>query len=201
MKPFRMQSLLFAIVVLALALTGKSGGDGNFLPVTQTKISATSLVAQATNLGEEKFPVAQSNYSKTPAILESQGRIISFAEPEPPKKIDLAPPETETASLLIKDLSQSATLLEKNIERRWPLASLTKLMTAVIALENLKADQRIIVTENAVSAEGQAGNFKLGEIFSALDLGHAALIISSNDAAVALAEKAGGMLGGQQSPP
>lgn len=79
----------------------------------------------------------------------------------------------------------------KNSSARLPIASLTKLMTALISVENYGLDETIQISKQAVKTEEETGNFKAGEIFTVKDLLFSLLIESSNDAAFALAEKMG----------
>ncbi len=72
-----------------------------------------------------------------------------------------------------------------------PIASLTKLMTAVVVLEELKEtelNQEIIVSENAVSVFGSQAGLQAGERLTIKNILQALLIESSNDAAYVLAE-------------
>ena len=82
-------------------------------------------------------------------------------------------------------------LYELNVDKRWPIASVTKLMTTVIALEKMDLKQQIKMSETAVNSEGVAGDFRVGEIYTLRDLIKAMLITSSNDAATAIAEAYG----------
>ncbi len=95
-------------------------------------------------------------------------------------------------AILVKKLKQYSSaeenIFQLNPEKRWPIASLTKLMTAVVAFEKMDLDKEIILSEKAVLSEGTAGDFKAGEIFKLKDLIKAMLVSSSNDAAVAVAE-------------
>ena len=75
----------------------------------------------------------------------------------------------------------------KNMEIRRPVASLTKLMTAIIVLENYNLDEVIKVPETAVRREGSRGDLKPSEEITARALLNMMLIDSSNDAAIALA--------------
>lgn len=93
-------------------------------------------------------------------------------------------------AVLAGELNKPA-LFEFNSDNYWPIASLTKLMAALVALENFPLNKKIQITEKAVSAEGQAVNFKQGEIFTVRDLIKAMIVVSSNDAALALAESLG----------
>ena len=79
-------------------------------------------------------------------------------------------------------------LLEKEANKKLPIASLTKLMTANIVLENYNLSQEIEISKAAVSQESEFGNLKIGEKFLVKDLLYPLLMESSNDAAFALAE-------------
>jgi len=95
--------------------------------------------------------------------------------------------QSQAAIVLAKVLNSDTEILSRNAVQRWPIASITKLMTAVIALENLNGEQPVTITEEVVAEEGISGNFIAGEIFTVNDLIKAMLVVSSNDAAAALA--------------
>ncbi len=61
-------------------------------------------------------------------------------------------------------------------------------MSAVVAIEELGPSTILTVSKDAVATEGEAGGLKAGDKYSVIDLVRAMLIVSSNDAAVALAE-------------
>ncbi|MBI2628026.1 MAG: D-alanyl-D-alanine carboxypeptidase [Candidatus Niyogibacteria bacterium] len=81
-------------------------------------------------------------------------------------------------------------IASRKSDLQWPLASLTKLMTALLTEENIGKEAVISVSRRAISAEGDDG-FLAEEIFRRDDLRDAMLIHSSNDAAYALAEHFG----------
>ncbi|MBP6860646.1 MAG: D-alanyl-D-alanine carboxypeptidase [Candidatus Pacebacteria bacterium] len=91
---------------------------------------------------------------------------------------------------VVYDLSTGHALYEKNARTQLPLASLTKLLTAYAAADALMMNAPIVLTPEALSAEGDSG-FSIGESFSVADLTKLALVASSNDAAAALALEAG----------
>jgi len=72
-------------------------------------------------------------------------------------------------------------------DKRWPIASITKLMTSLTADELFDLDEVIIITEEMVVTEGVAGGFRVGEHVRVGDLIESMLMVSSNDAAAALA--------------
>jgi D-alanyl-D-alanine carboxypeptidase len=80
-------------------------------------------------------------------------------------------------------------LSEKKGSAVIPIASLTKLMTAVIVLENYSLDDLVEISSNAVSASGTMGGLKANEIINVKDLLYVTLIESSNDGTEAFAEK------------
>lgn len=103
-------------------------------------------------------------------------------------KTKINPPFLNAAAVLAIDLENGFEFFSRNTHKRWPAASLVKLMTAVVAKEKINRDQTIIINETALAAEGESGNFKKDELYSAEDLIKIMLVVSSNDAAVALAD-------------
>jgi len=92
------------------------------------------------------------------------------------------------AALAIKT-DGSRVYYNKNIETRRSVASLTKLMTAVIVLENYNLDEIIEIPLSAIRREGVRGDLKPDELITVRSLLSIMLIDSSNDAAFALAKK------------
>lgn len=84
------------------------------------------------------------------------------------------------------DAKTQAALFSKNEERQLPLASLTKLITALAAVETLSPSETISISEKAIEAEGDSGLFA-NEKWRLSDLISFTLISSSNDGASALA--------------
>jgi D-alanyl-D-alanine carboxypeptidase len=86
----------------------------------------------------------------------------------------------------VYDSFNSKWLYSLNKEEQLPLASLTKLMTAVVAKEEILDSTQIEITKEVLLREGDAG-FVLGEKWRLDDLLDAMLVSSSNDAAFAIA--------------
>ena len=83
-------------------------------------------------------------------------------------------------------------LYSKNADLRMPMASTTKIMTALVALEESSLDEIIIIDDRAVGIEGSSAYLKSGEAFTMEELLYALLLQSANDAAVAIANHIGG---------
>ena len=97
----------------------------------------------------------------------------------------------KSRTALIKYLDYNFNLFDFNSQKRWPIASVSKLMTAAIALEKFGKEKEITISASAVATEGITGGFKAEEVFRVEDLIKAMMVVSSNDAAIALFEEGG----------
>ena len=104
-------------------------------------------------------------------------------------------PEINCPAALLMDYRTGKILYEKNIdERRYP-ASLTKIMTAIIILENCELDEIAEVSYNAVMSISMGyvtANLQIGEKLTVEQLLYVLMVGSSNDAAIVLAEHLSG---------
>lgn len=85
------------------------------------------------------------------------------------------------------ELYTGQTLHSRNAGVRLPMASTTKIMTALIIIEDCNADEVITVPDEAVGVEGSSIYLKHGERISIKDLLYGLMLRSGNDSAVALA--------------
>lgn len=83
-------------------------------------------------------------------------------------------------------------LFERGADKPLPMASTTKIMTAVLVLENLPMDRKVSVSEHAASVGESELWLEPGEVMSVQDLLYGLLVKSANDAAAALAEEVAG---------
>lgn len=105
---------------------------------------------------------------------------------------------SEAASAGLFDLKNKKVLYAKNIHEKLYPASLTKVMTALVALKYGKLDDMITVTDNVSITESgaQLCGLEKGDQLTLDQALHALLINSANDAGVAVAEHVGGSLEG-----
>ncbi len=75
----------------------------------------------------------------------------------------------------------------KNESQRLPMASTTKIMTALVAVENSSLDEKVEIDGRAVGTEGSSAYYTSGEIVTMEELLYALLLQSANDSAVAIA--------------
>jgi D-alanyl-D-alanine carboxypeptidase (penicillin-binding protein 5/6) len=98
----------------------------------------------------------------------------------------LQAPNISAGSVLIYDTTSKQVLYSKDPKQRLPMASLTKIMTAVIALENKKKDDRYRVLQEDLVGEDSMG-LTAGETLTLSDLLYGIMLNSGNDAAETLA--------------
>jgi serine-type D-Ala-D-Ala carboxypeptidase (penicillin-binding protein 5/6) len=97
---------------------------------------------------------------------------------------------------LLFNLSTGQVLWQRNAYQRVPIASLTKMMTALITVRFAPPDGRVLVTKNAVQSNGsKVGVLPLGKHVPVESMLYGLLLPSGNDAAVALAEHVAGSTG------
>lgn len=108
--------------------------------------------------------------------------ILSFA---PIKTNALTGVSAKHAILL--DADSGEVLWEKDADIPAPMASTTKIMTAIAVMDTLPLDKEITVPKEAVGTEGTSAYLKEGECLTVRDLLYALMLSSANDAAVTLA--------------
>ncbi|PIR89377.1 MAG: hypothetical protein COU07_00560 [Candidatus Harrisonbacteria bacterium CG10_big_fil_rev_8_21_14_0_10_40_38] len=190
---FHLQSLAFVLVVFLLVAFGPVGSNGDSRRVdpdgrgvvSQTSLTINTALQTPSPVYITPEPVLSllppKNYE-----LSAGARVLAFAKPQPILPSNL-PPIFHGKSAIVKELNHGIVLFEQSPEQHWPLASLTKLMTTLVSLEIFQPEKQVTITSEMIVAYGEAGGFSTGEIFSVKDLIKASLLISSNDAASALA--------------
>src|SRR3989344_4411561 len=101
-------------------------------------------------------------------------------------------PEISSKSYIVWDLEGGQIISENNAGARLPIASLTKLMTALLVFEESDLRESVLIPKESLGKLDESGNLSSGEKLSVGDLLHAALLASSNDATEALAMHVGG---------
>lgn len=100
---------------------------------------------------------------------------------------DLSLPNVSAQSAILLEPSTDIVIYEKNANTRLPMASTTKIMTAIVALEHADPSSTITVSPMAVGIEGSSVYLYAGEQLSLEHLLYALLLESANDAAAAIA--------------
>lgn len=119
---------------------------------------------------------------------------LTLPEIAPQVKVKFSAPRANiyAKNYLLVDLGSGTVLASKAESDRVPIASTTKIMTAVIVLENFQLDETVTISETAANQIGATANFRVGEKIKVIDLLKCLLIKSANGAAYALAEHLNG---------
>ncbi|MCE4047169.1 MULTISPECIES: D-alanyl-D-alanine carboxypeptidase family protein [Bacillaceae] len=100
------------------------------------------------------------------------------------------------SSAILMEQESGRVIYEKDAHTQRRIASITKIMTAILAIESGKMNDMVKISENAVRSEGSSIYLKAGEKISLEDLVYGLMLRSGNDAATAIAEHVGGSLDG-----
>lgn len=136
--------------------------------------SVAGSVTEAASIGD--FPVVPE--TRLPLV-----PVLSGSAPAP---------EISARAVLVRDRGSGVTIFEKNSAQRLPIASLTKLMTALVVLEHLHEQDEVKITAADVDTPQYRTGFVPGEKIAVSELLKAMLVSSANDAAQALARTAAG---------
>ncbi len=105
-------------------------------------------------------------------------------------------PQTSGKAAILMDGRSGRILYENNIREKLPMASTTKIMTAIVALEHGNLDDIITIPPEASGIEGSSIWLSPGETHTLKDLLYALMLRSGNDAATAIAIHIGGSVEG-----
>lgn len=108
----------------------------------------------------------------------------------------LEPSSINSRSCIVFDRNSHMTLYGKNENNKVKMASTTKIMTSIIIIENCNLSETIEISKKAAGTGGSRLGLKTGDKITINDLLYGLMLCSGNDAAVALAEYAGGDIQG-----
>jgi len=105
-------------------------------------------------------------------------------------------PSINSRAAVIFDRNSKKAIYNKNMETKRPMASTTKIMTAIVVLENSNLNDIVKVSKKAAATGGSSLKLKTNDELSVESLLYGLMMVSGNDAAVALAEYVGGSVEG-----
>lgn len=156
----------FLILSIICDLVGLGGLSSKF---------DTAIIRE--NAGIKKVAVASTIDIKLPDIM-----------PRPVAKPNAPKPVANARHYLLADLDSGSVLAKQSHKTRVPIASTTKIMTAVVALENYNLDEPVTITQRAATQVGADTYLLPNEKISVESLLNCLLIKSGNDSAYALAQ-------------
>lgn len=153
----------------------------------------STLLSGLSYFSDAKFKGTSSILSPLPALLVNsfykEAEATDFWNPPVPKgDIGTNDLKLSAKAIISYDLTTDTLLYGKNVNERLPLASLTKIMTAVIVLENMKLNDEVIISRSAAEVGENAMGLTAGEVLTVNELLYGLILNSGNDAAEALAQ-------------
>ncbi|ACB83651.1 D-alanyl-D-alanine carboxypeptidase family protein [Natranaerobius thermophilus] len=101
-------------------------------------------------------------------------------------------PEIEAETAVLMEFESGKVLYDQEMHRQMHPASTTKIMTALLLIENASLREQVVVSENAFGTDGSSMYLNLDEKITTRDLLYGLMVRSANDAAVAIAEYVAG---------
>ena len=140
-----------------------------------------------------------NNVSGSNEILSEEDELVDLGEIQ--KEIIETSVEPDEISLdsriaLIYDRASGRILYEKNGNKQTPMASTTKIMTAIVVLENANLTDVVTINSKAAGTGGSRLGLKKNDKITVNDLLYGLMLRSGNDAAIALATHVGGSVEG-----
>ena len=135
---------------------------------------------------------------KSVRILLAAACLTLFSLWARPVLAEEAPKENElyAKAAVLLDGESGRILYNKNGQKILPMASTTKIMTCILALENAGLQEEVTVSGEAASQPQVRLGIRTGQVFTMEDLLYALMLESDNDVAVAVAEHVGGSVEG-----
>ncbi len=124
-------------------------------------------------------------------ILSALTAVCLLAAVTPKASAEEPCPSAQSAIVIT---SEGRTVYEKNADAKSLIASTTKIMTAIVTLENAKLNELVDITEECCNIEGSSMYLEAGERYTVKELLLGLLLVSGNDAAQALALHVAGSL-------
>lgn len=149
-------------------------------PLTFLGLAISLVVAALSAQKPAQFQATPKNTTQPPAQISYSVRPI--------QKAGSTKPNIAASSALAYDIDSGVMLLQKDIDSKRPIASINKLMTALVIMEGHKPNEVVTVKDlPELGLYDQKIGIKNGEEFELIELLKATLIQSANDAANALA--------------
>lgn len=159
-----MMPILYAAVVLLLSVNFVLGMP-RVVDLAQTKLAAGNIPTQ---------------------VLKGESVVAGVEKIDLPKSLGVTPPTLSATSALAMDLESNFLFFVKDPNKRVPIASTTKLMTALVAVDYFEQNQVLTVPDTSL-VSGSTMGLKSGEKLTFRSLLYGMLLNSGNDAAYAIA--------------
>lgn len=185
--------LAAAVGVIAWQLLDSSSDSRRVAPAAAQASSAASSASSAPSASSRASTKGARSRAEAGAQAAAGSRVTAaqlvVVKRQP--KARIVPPLTSRSAILI-DGETGEVLFWKNPHARVPIASVTKIMTALLAIEHLKPRDIVTVAPLATRTPPTKEGLRAGEQVEAWKLLYATMLFSGNDSALALAIAVGG---------
>jgi len=146
--------------------------------------TVSAFIMQRT-VNQQQFESNELAYS------QQQTQVTYTKEPVDEYTVSGELKKIDAESYLVGDIETGEIIAERDADTSYPIASISKLVTAMVAYDTLNLMDTAIVSRDATHVESARGGLQAGEKLRVLDLLYPLMLVSSNDAADVLAEKYG----------
>lgn len=161
-------------------------GGGAAVAVAIVIAAVVTIVSRSGEQPQPEPPQVVQQATST----QSDGAPLEPATSTEPEAAEPQPKVITARSYLIEDFASEEILASRESQVQWPLASLTKLMTAVVALETIAPDAPVLIVP-VPGGNPSAPGIPVGSTFAMRDVLDVMLVSSSNEAAESLAAHVG----------
>lgn len=139
--------------------------------IPRLEVKSTPLIKPAITVINPLLEAKQNNFQLSkPIIIQTNGEF------------------EQASAYIVVNLDSGEVIISKNMDKKLPIASLTKIMTSVVALDLAKPEEEFIISENAASQIPTKVMLKPGENYKLKNLLRFMLISSANDSAESVKE-------------
>jgi D-alanyl-D-alanine carboxypeptidase len=180
--------LVFVAAVVVLLVLGGTARSAT----TTLSTESSTLPADSVPGGTATASPASPNDEMGGQLLEGQSREVFAVKASTLGDFSSAVPSISSPEAIVVSMSTGRVLYSKKADTRRPMASTTKIMTAILSLESLPLDQQVTISQTAAQTPEVKAFLRTGDVLTVEQLLYCLLVHSSNAAAVALAETVDG---------
>lgn len=195
--------IFFGVVIVAIVVSGvlhpeffvsgdaSTGAAGSGAASSSGRSGPPLLVLPTltADIGADAGPSSAATSGASDSNSAGATGTITLPTSTPFSRVGTAPaPNIGVSAALVADLDTGGSFLDMNAGERWPMASISKLMTAAVVTDVLDPTQKITITESMLAVDPSQQILHLGDTYTVADLLHVMLLPSNNVAAEAFAE-------------
>ncbi len=172
-----LKAIFVGMVIAAVVIIGY-----RFVATTNVSMSSQKVISEEDPEDSSVITKFSREFISSP---DNSKEIIEQAKNSLPKP---ANSKVTAKSYVVINLDTNMVVLEKDAEKLQPLASVTKLVTAIVARKLIDQNKYVTIDQKILGVYGSEGNLRFGEKLRVGELMYPMLMVSSNDSAEAVAQ-------------